>query len=178
MSEAIKLRNLETGETTTVSSEKSAENITEDSPWIRDEGTEKTVDVTEETQEDLGKNEDSENNGNKDLKSWARGENSYLSAENVDKGDIITILSEHEMQEYDDGSEYPIIEVEHQGEHYRLRLNKQNTNNIAEAWGWDSKNWIGKQVMCVSKPYYKNLDSEGMILEPANQEKNTARPAG
>lgn len=167
--ETVRLHNLETGDKVEVTKE-SAEDLLKKDNYITDEGTEKNSEETgeiEKLETDNGaegtEQKIESNEGNK-LKQWAESTN-WLSAEDVEKGDIITILSPYEFQEYE-GNESPVAKVEHNGMKANLRFNKQNTKNIAKKHGWDKDDWVGKQVEVVSIQHYPGVNAKGMILEP------------
>jgi len=114
--------------------------------------------------EDLEELDKKKNGGDTGLQDWAKT-STWLSAEDVEKGDTMAILSEHEMKTYE-GNESPVIEVEHDGIQANLRLNKGNTQNIADEYSWDSEEWIGEQIKVVSIQNYPGVNAKGMILEP------------
>lgn len=175
----VKVVNTDTGEERELRSENSAKTLIENSDdWELAEG-EEIEGWSVNPVEDLGggksdwQPKQSQGEGEKadadSLEAWAQSGN-WLSADAVEKGDTMTILSPAKMQEYED-SKYPVIGVDYQGEQFNLRLNKENSHNIAEAWGWDSENWVGNDLKIVSIRTYSNLPNnpKGMILEPVEE---------
>lgn len=121
--------------------------------------------AAEERDKDQESDKTTAKNDNR-LKNWAKGSN-YLGADDVEKGDIITIIGDAEWEESDyEDDERPVIKVEHKQQQAKLSLNKQNTHNIAEEHGWNTEEWVGEQLKVVSKPYHKGIDSHSMLLEP------------
>jgi len=167
LSEKIELVNEETGETKKFE-QNTAKNLAEgDNPWTPAESEESwsTSPVEKIGEESEAEDREREEINEEGLKNWAKG-GSWLSADQVSKGDTLAITSEPEMETYED-NEYPVCNIEYNGDVYNLRLNKQNTNNIADEHGWDPESWVGVELKVVSIKDYPNLDAKGMILEPA-----------
>jgi len=162
----IELVNEETGETTEVSNQASANALIENGPWEPKDDSGITTTDSDTSSGDgaeaspvMGDEPDS-------LESWAKSGN-YLGAENCEEGDIITIAGFSGMESYQDSDdEYPIFEAKHDGEDALLRVNKQNANNIANAFGWKPEDWIGKQVKVTQIVEYPNLGNKGLLLKP------------
>ena len=75
----------------------------------------------------------------------------YLKVDDVKTGDVIKINNEGDWVEstkykYDDGSfrKQFVMEVVHAAEPVLLTVNATNRNNLTNAWGNNTSNWVGK----------------------------------
>lgn len=105
-----------------------------------------------------------------DMKSWAHTSN-WLTAktDGVERGSVFTVIGEKFMVQKFEDKEYPVVLVEFDGEEYNLRLNKSNTTNLAEEWGWKAEEWTGNEIEVATIQNYPNLNEKGLILAPANE---------
>ena len=82
------------------------------------------------------------------------GSGNYLKMEDVTTGDRITISAvgdwiESTMYKYDDGNPKVdfITKAMFKGEEKSIRINKTNRTTLQEAYGDDTAEWIGKEVI-------------------------------
>jgi len=74
----------------------------------------------------------------------------YLRPSLVSTGTVVKILDEGQIRSAEDtpfGRETFEIHVEMNGVKYLWTMNKTTQRKLAEAWGTDTKNWIGKKVI-------------------------------
>ena len=96
----------------------------------------------------------------------------YLRAKDARKGAIVKILDEgawekSEKFKNEDGSPVNqfIVNVEYEGEKRKLKFTKGSRVALIEAFGDESKNWIGKtaRIMIVPTP---NGNDKSILLDP------------
>jgi len=82
------------------------------------------------------------------------GGGNFLKTVDVSNGDRIIIKEEgawveSTMYKYDDGAAKVdfISKAEYKGEEVSIRINKTNRTTLQEAYGNDTAEWIGKQVI-------------------------------
>lgn len=109
----------------------------------------------------------------------------YLKAETVDKGSIITFKDEGTIEVSDkyryknqDGTEGDfrkslVFFVSYKGEDKKLRVNAASRTGLVEAWGDETKSWIGKSAIIHVLPT-PNGGNKMIVLEPASS--NGTRP--
>lgn len=107
----------------------------------------------------------------------------YLSTKTVEKGEIIEFLDEgvrkpNEKYTYQDGSPKidNIFKVKYKGEVKELRLNNVSNVNIGDAFGYESKKWIGRKAKIMLLPTPKG-DNKMIVLDPILEEEKTAEIA-
>ena len=66
--------------------------------------------------------------------------------EDVKNGDVITIADEGELVEGDYGTKLVVKVVLADGTKKKLSLNPTSVNKLIDAFGTDTKAWVGKEV--------------------------------
>lgn len=104
---------------------------------------------------------------------------SYIKAEEVEKGTIITFKDEGTIEVSDkyryqnkDGSEGEfrkslVFMVSYKGEDKKLRVNTASRTGLVEAWGDETKSWIGKSAIVHVLPT-PNGGNKMIVLEPTS----------
>lgn len=105
--------------------------------------------------------------GGADVEEFMKSGGGWLTADNVEEGDVIRIIGAGELDSKTFDRKYLNVPVEHDDAEYNLRLGKRNTKRIAKEYGTDTGNWVGKTIQVVSIEDYPQLDSKGLILKPA-----------
>lgn len=97
------------------------------------------------------------------------GQGLFLSPKNTEEGDIITFTEEGLEGDYE-GKSNVTFEVELDGDVKKITLNPTSVQNLAEAWGWESSDWIGKsaKITFVEKPIQEEL-VKYIVLVPASE---------
>lgn len=106
-----------------------------------------------------------------DMKQFAGGESKHLKAKDfLGKNLKVTISGvefvEFEARDNDPAQKKAILLFS--GKEKGLVLNTTNTENLANAYGWDSDGWIGKSVSLTTKEY-ENF-APGWIVSPLDVE--------
>ena len=98
----------------------------------------------------------------------------FLSPKNTREGDIITFNGEYYEGDFD-GKPNVTFEVELDGDMKKITINPTSVQNLAEVWGWDCDDWIGKsaKVTFVEKPIQDQL-TKYIVLEPVETAKTNA----
>lgn len=98
----------------------------------------------------------------------------FMKAEGVDKGATVVFKDAGEIQTsdkytYEDGSPRKnlVFTVEYKGEDKKLRLNNASKINLIEAWGEETKDWIGKSAVIHILPAPNGINKM-IILESVN----------
>lgn len=103
----------------------------------------------------------------------------FLKAKDVKRGAIIEILDEGRWEDsqkftYSDGNPVKqcIFKVRYEGEEKDLKVNKASRVNLIDAFGEESKNWIGKcaRIIVMATP---NGGDKMIVLDPVLEEKAT-----
>lgn len=96
----------------------------------------------------------------------------YLKADEVKKGEIITILDPGKEQEskftYEDGNpktEY-IFTVEYKTEQKTMRMNTASRRAMVDAFGDETLNWVGKQARIFLMPRNDDPSKNYIVLDP------------
>ena len=99
----------------------------------------------------------------------------YLKADEVKKGETIKFLDAGVEQEskftYENGDvkmEY-VFQVEYQGDQKTYRMNATSRHAMADAFGIDTKAWVGKVVKLFVMPTPKG-DQKMIVLDPVVDE--------
>ena len=99
---------------------------------------------------------------------------SYLKADPMLKGKTIKFVNEGEIETsdkytYEDGTpiKHLVFEVDLGGEKKKLRVNKASKVSMIEAFGEETKDWIGKEARIIVMPT-PNGDKKMIVLEPIN----------
>lgn len=99
----------------------------------------------------------------------------FLKADQVKKGEIVTILNAGEERTskytYEDGNpkmEY-VFEVDYNGDKKSLRMNATSRRAMVEAFGDETIGWIGKQAKLFTMPT-PNGDKKMIVLDPVKEE--------
>lgn len=103
----------------------------------------------------------------------------YIKAEEAEKGAVITFLDEGTIEVSDkyryknqDGSEGDfrkslVFLVKYKGEEKKLRVNTASRTGLVEAWGDETKSWIGKTAIIHVLPT-PNGGNKMIVLEPTS----------
>ena len=99
-----------------------------------------------------------------------------LGTKSVEKGEVVEIMNEGEYREntkytYEDGTPKKdcIFKVKYQGEEKEMRFNKSTQVNLIEAFGDETKEWIGKKAKIMILPTPKG-DNKMIVLDPITKE--------
>ena len=96
----------------------------------------------------------------------------YLKAKDVKNGEVIKFLDEGRWEasdkfKYESGDPVQncIFKVEYQGDEKQYRINKASRVAMIEAFGDESKDWVGKQatMMVIPTP---NGNDKMIVLQP------------
>ena len=105
----------------------------------------------------------------------------WVSASEVTEGDTFDITGAGEIDDTSFASTYLILPVKYEGEARKLRVGRENGQEIAKLHGTDREAWIGKKIRVAAIKEYKKLGQKGMILravdEKAEAEKETVKEA-
>ena len=98
----------------------------------------------------------------------------YVKADPALRGKVVKFLNEGEIElsdkyEYDDGTPVKsfVFDVEIGGERKRMRVNKASKVAMMEAFGDETKDWIGKEAKIIIMPT-PNGENKMIVLEPVN----------
>lgn len=104
----------------------------------------------------------------------------YIKAKDAKKGAIIEILDEGKWEtsekfKYEDGTPQKqlIFTVRYEGEEKQFRMNKSSRIAMIEAFGEESKTWIGKQAKIIIMPT-PNGNDKMIVLDPILPEGKTS----
>ena len=96
----------------------------------------------------------------------------YLKAEDAKKGEIVTFKDEGAWEEsskykYDDGNPVKsyVMTVTYEGQEKKLKINKASRVALIDAFGNDTKKWIGRQASIFVMPT-ANGQNKTIILDP------------
>ena len=94
------------------------------------------------------------------------GQGLFLSPKNTEEGDVITFLDAGVEGDYE-GKGNSTFEVDLSGAIKKITLNPTSVQNLSEAWGWESSNWIGKHAVIsfTEKPIQGDL-VKYIVLNP------------
>lgn len=103
----------------------------------------------------------------------------FLTAKNAENNTLIKMLDEGVWKDstkykYDDGTAQKecIFSVEYKKEKKCLRVNKASRVALMEAWGDESKSWIGKEAWIRIMPTPKG-DYKMIVLDPIKSSTKT-----
>lgn len=96
----------------------------------------------------------------------------YLKAKDAERGAIIEILDEGHWEEskkftYEDGSpqQQCVFKIRYKGEEKNMKLNKASRVAMIDAFGEESKGWIGKTAKLIIMPT-PNGNDKMIVLDP------------
>lgn len=105
----------------------------------------------------------------------------WVSANEVSEGDTFKVTGAGEIDDSSFKSTYLILPVKYEGEARKLRVGRENGQEIAKVHGTDREAWIGKKIRVVAIKEYKKLGQKGMILrgvdEKAEEEAEVVKEA-
>lgn len=100
-----------------------------------------------------------------DMKQFAGSESKYLKAADLKGKKVRLTIAKVELVQFEDDGKTktkPVIFFE--GKDKGMVLNPTNTDTLCHEFGYQSDDWIGKEVE-VSTKYYANFDKEGLVLD-------------
>ena len=104
---------------------------------------------------------------------------SYLGADKLKNGDLVTFKSEGEWitsdkYKYDDGNfkKSFVIDVSFDGEAYKMRVNKTSRDALVGSLGEDTADWVGKEAV-VTKEHSRQIDKDIVYLDGAKKTPKT-----
>jgi len=116
-----------------------------------------------------------------DVEEYKKGKGNWLRGEDVEPGDILTVLSagyiDDETFKDKDGKpkEYFCTEMRlvRTGVEKKVRLGPENVKRIADGFGDDTAAWVKKDVVVDEVKVYKGIGQKGIIFKPV---KNPTTP--
>lgn len=109
-----------------------------------------------------------------DMKKYAGSESKYLRATDLQNKRPNVVIESVGLLEFDDeekGQKVVKPTLKFRGKEKELVLNPTNTDELGQAYGWDSDGWIGKEIQLSTK-FYKNFGKEGIIVLPVRTEQD------
>lgn len=88
----------------------------------------------------------------------------FISAGEVKEGDTFKILGAGEIDDTSFKSVYLILPVEYEGDKRKVRVSRENAQEIATVHGTDREAWAGLKIRVAAIKEYKTLGSKGMLL--------------
>ena len=101
-----------------------------------------------------------------DMKQFAGSESKYLKAKDLQGRKVRLRINKVELVQFEDEGKTktkPVIFFD--GKEKGMVLNGTNTDTLGHEFGYDSDDWIGKEVE-ISTKCYPNFDKEGLVLDP------------
>lgn len=89
----------------------------------------------------------------------------WLTADDVEVGDELEIRGTGWKSDRFERTHLN-IPVEHEGEKYSWRVNKRNARAIMEAYGTNTRYWVGKKIAVTEIVEYPGLNEKGIIVKP------------
>jgi hypothetical protein len=100
-----------------------------------------------------------------DMSKYAGSESKYLKAADIKGRKVRLVIREVSLVEFeDDGKKKSKPVIFFEGKEKGMVLNGTNVEKLGHELGYDSQDWIGKEVE-VSTTYYPNLEKDGLVLE-------------
>lgn len=100
-----------------------------------------------------------------DMNQFAGSESKYLKAADLEGRNIKVTISAVNLVEFeqDDGSRQQKPALELQGKDKHVVCNPTTVNELGQAYGYDSDNWIGKEIGLSTK-HYASLGKDGLVV--------------
>ena len=100
-----------------------------------------------------------------DMQGFAGSESKYLKAGDLEGRNIKVTISGVSIVEFeqDDGSKQQKPSLELQGKDKHVVCNPTTVNELGQAFGYDSDNWIGKEIGLSTK-HYASLGKDGLVV--------------
>ena len=100
-----------------------------------------------------------------DMTQFAGAESKYLKAEDIKGHNIKTKIASVELVEFenDDGSKQQKPALKLEGKEKGVVCNATTVQELGMSWGFDSDNWIGKEIGLSTK-HYKSLGKDGIVV--------------
>ena len=100
-----------------------------------------------------------------DMQQFAGAESKYLKAEDIKGHNIkIKIAAVHLVEfEADDGGKQQKPALELVGKEKQVVCNATSVNEMGQSWGYDSDNWVGKEIGLSTK-HYASLGKDGIVI--------------
>ena len=94
--------------------------------------------------------------------------NQYLSPRDVKTGDLITFLNEgQKVKSFNRMAHQFEVELS-DGSVFKFTVNKRSLRNLAEVWGLETKDWIGRQAIVeVTTELIDGKDTNVIYLTPS-----------
>ena len=98
------------------------------------------------------------------------GKGAFISAQEVKDSKApwtVTVQTEGEFVDMEDGKTQLVLLVSHDGTNRRLGVNKTNWATLVEAWGTESKLWVGRALtLTTHKVTFRGQIHDGLQLTP------------
>lgn len=92
----------------------------------------------------------------------------WIGASEVKENDTFEILGAGDIDDESFKSAYLILPVKYDGDKRKLRVGRENGQEIAKLYGTDREAWIGKKIRVAAIKEYKTLGQKGMLLRPVD----------
>ena len=100
-----------------------------------------------------------------DMQKFAGSESKYLKAADLNGQSIKVVISSVELVEFEDDagtkSQKPALSL--QGKEKKVVCNPTSVMELGQNYGFDSDNWIGKEIGLSTK-HYASLGKDGLVV--------------
>jgi len=100
-----------------------------------------------------------------DMTQFAGAESKYLKAEDIKGKNIKSVIEAVNLVEFesDDGGKQQKPALQLRGKEKQVVCNATSVMEMGTNWGFDSDNWVGKEIGLSTK-HYQSLGKDGIVI--------------
>ena len=100
-----------------------------------------------------------------DMTQFAGAESKYLKAEDIKGKNIKSVIEAVNLVEFesDDGVKQQKPALQLRGKEKQVVCNATSVMEMGNSWGFDSDNWVGKEIGLSTK-HYQSLGKDGIVI--------------
>ena len=100
-----------------------------------------------------------------DMTQFAGAESKYLKAEDIKGMNIKAVIDAVNLVEFesDDGGKQQKPALQLRGKEKQVVCNATSVMEMGTNWGFDSDNWVGKEIGLSTK-HYQSLGKDGIVI--------------